>query len=526
VCDPEEYDFENLDQLPEDCCAFFVMATYGEGEPTDNAVQLMQNLEDESFEFSNDQRSLNGLKYVVFGLGNKTYEHYNLIARKLDTALTAMGGIRVGERGEGDDDKSMEEDYLEWKDSMWNAFSVAMGVEEGQGGDTPDFVVTELEAHPEEKVYLGMCNHFCECSCSCNPIGEYSARALTRTKGIHDAKNPFPAPITTAKELFALSANRNCVHIEFNTQGSGITYQHGDHVGLWPLNPDIEVERLLCALGLHDKRDAVIGIESLDPALAKVPFPVPTTYGTVLRHYIDISAVTGRQILGSLSKFAPNPTAESYLKRLNTDKEHYQQIVASGCLKLGEVLQLAAGNDIKVHPTSSNTTPWPIPFDIIVSAIPRLQPRYYSISSSPKLYPNSIHVTCVILQYENEPTDGVPHKWCYGVGSNFLLNLKHAINDVPVPLVNEDGEQRVTTPTYFIEGPRGAHKSEIGYKAPIHVRRSTFRLPTNPKSPVIMIGPGTVSRNYCPHVRSDAFIGCSSFPWICSGTCSPGSSVH
>ncbi|KAG8891159.1 NADPH-cytochrome P450 reductase, partial [Tulasnella sp. 408] len=46
VCDPEEYDFENLDELPEDCAAIFVMATYGEGEPTDNAVQLMQNLGD------------------------------------------------------------------------------------------------------------------------------------------------------------------------------------------------------------------------------------------------------------------------------------------------------------------------------------------------------------------------------------------------------------------------------------------------------------------------------------------------
>ena len=47
VCDPEEYDFENLDELPEDCVAIFVMATYGEGEPTDNAVTLCQNLSDD-----------------------------------------------------------------------------------------------------------------------------------------------------------------------------------------------------------------------------------------------------------------------------------------------------------------------------------------------------------------------------------------------------------------------------------------------------------------------------------------------
>ena len=155
VCDPEEYDFENLDQLPEDCAAFFVMATYGEGEPTDNAVQLMQNLTDDSFEFSNGEHKLQGLKYVVFGLGNKTYEHYNLIGRQVDSALEKMGAARIGTRGEGDDDKSMEEDYLEWKDGMWDAFAAAMNVEEGQGGDSADFVVSELESHAPEKVYLG-----------------------------------------------------------------------------------------------------------------------------------------------------------------------------------------------------------------------------------------------------------------------------------------------------------------------------------------------------------------------------------
>ncbi|KAF9463014.1 putative cytochrome P450 oxidoreductase [Collybia nuda] len=473
VCDPEEYDFENLDQLPEDCAAFFVMATYGEGEPTDNAVQLMQNFQDESFEFSGGERKLEGLKYVVFGLGNKTYEHYNSIGRTVDSELTKMGAIRIGERGEGDDDKSMEEDYLEWKDGMWEAFATAMGVEEGQGGDSADFAVSELESHPPEKVYLG----------------ELSARALTKTKGIHDAKNPYPAPVAATRELFQNTKDRNCVHMELNTEGSGITYQHGDHVGVWPSNPDVEVERILCALGLYHKRDNVIGIESLDPALAKVPFPVPTTYATVLRHYIDISAVAGRQMLGTLSKFAPSPEAEAFLKNLNTNKEEYHTVIADGCLKLGEVLQLAAGNDLKAQPTTENTTPWTIPFDIIVSSIPRLQPRYYSISSSPKLHANSIHVTVVVLKYQSIPSAHVNQKWVHGIASNFLLHLKYAASGETLSLINDSAS--ATMPMYQIEGPRGAYRQEDIYKSPIHVRRSTFRLPTNPKSPVIMIGPGT-----------------------------------
>jgi NADPH-ferrihemoprotein reductase len=55
----------------------------------------------------------------------------------------------------------MEEDYLEWKDGMWEAFATAMGVEEGQGGDSADFAVSELTDHAPEKVYLGQCAVVC-----------------------------------------------------------------------------------------------------------------------------------------------------------------------------------------------------------------------------------------------------------------------------------------------------------------------------------------------------------------------------
>ncbi len=275
--------------------------------------------------------------------------------------------------------------------------------------------------------------------------GELSARALNKTKGIHDAKNPFAAPIGTIKELFNLSHARNCVHVEFNIEGSGLTYQHGDHVGVWPSNPNIEVSRLLSTLGLTEKVHTSIEIESLDSTLAKVPFPVPTTYDAVLRHYIDICAVAGRQVLNALSRYAPNEEAAKEMSRLGGDKEYYGQMVARPCLKLGEVLQLVAGDDLapsssspsgdSFFKTATTTTRWTIPFDVIVSAIPRLQPRYYSISSSPKLFPGSIHVTCVVLTYESEQSSKMGKRVVYGVGSNYLLNLKKATNgEVVVPV--------------------------------------------------------------------------------------------
>lgn len=216
----------------------------------------------------------------LFAVGNSTYEHFCAIGRIIDERLEKLGAKRVGERGEGDDDKSMEEDYLAWKDGMWEDVQKTLGWEEGAGGDVADFEVTEVapDAVDDAKVFLG----------------ELSQRALTGSRGVYDAKNPYAAPLLSTRELFQ-DGDRNCVFAEFGIADSGIRYQTGDHVGVWPLNPNAEVERFLRVLGLADKRDQVIDIKSLDPALAKVPFPVPTTYDTVFRHYIDICAVASRQ---------------------------------------------------------------------------------------------------------------------------------------------------------------------------------------------------------------------------------------
>ena len=122
VADLEEFDYENLDQFPEDKVAFFVLATYGEGEPTDNAVEFYEFITSEgpAFSESSDETPLSKLQYVTFGLGNNTYEHYNAMVRRVDAALTKLGAQRIGTAGEGDDGAgTMEEDFLAWKEPMW-----------------------------------------------------------------------------------------------------------------------------------------------------------------------------------------------------------------------------------------------------------------------------------------------------------------------------------------------------------------------------------------------------------------------
>ena len=89
---------------------------------------------------------------------------------------------------------------------MWDAFAKALGVEEGQGSDTADFVISE--SHSEEKVYLGsflplFWKHLSQTLTKCPTC----AHALTQSKGIHDAKIPYPAPIAITRELFDINAD-------------------------------------------------------------------------------------------------------------------------------------------------------------------------------------------------------------------------------------------------------------------------------------------------------------------------------
>ncbi|KAI5297252.1 hypothetical protein KEM56_004955, partial [Ascosphaera pollenicola] len=279
LADLEDYDYENLDQWPEDKLAFFVMATYGEGEPTDNAVEFYTHISSEDATFASgataEDAPLSRMRYVTFGLGNNTYEHYNHMVRNTDKYLTKLGAKRIGDVGEGDDGTgTMEEDFLAWKEPMWAAVSKEFGLEEREAVYEPSFKIIEQEATADaDHVYLGELskNHLAG-----EPVGPFNAT------------NPYIAPIASSRELFS-AKGRNCVHMEIDISGSKLTYETGDHIAVWPHNAGVEVDRFLRVFGLGDgeKRTQVINIQAID-VTAKIPVPTPTTYEAVVRYYLEI----------------------------------------------------------------------------------------------------------------------------------------------------------------------------------------------------------------------------------------------
>lgn len=454
TADLADVSFENLqnirDEIPDFKLAAFFMATYGEGEPTDNAVEFFDYLDNECEE-------LPDLKYVCFGLGNSTYEFYNAIGKKTVEKLNSKGATLIGQLGLGDDGKgSMDEDYLEWKDSLFDLIKDQLHLEEQAVKYEPSIAVVENDelTTSSPSVSLGEPNsHYV------NPKTEDEVKLLET--GPFDHTHPYLAPIQNTRELFN-SETRHCIHAEFDLSNTNLKYSTGDHVAIWPSNSNEKVEKFLAILGLTGKKDKVIDLKSLDPT-THLPFPTPTTYDTVLRHYLEISGPVSRQFVKSVSQFCPDKETEEKIPALANDKEVFHKSVTEKYLNIADCLELLSSGAIW------NT----IPFSFIIESIAKLQPRYYSISSSSSMEKQTIHVTAVVEQEKPKTSD----HYVTGVATNLLLDIKKHQNKETTKLIDN----------FDLEGPRG----KFHYKLPIHIRRSTFKLPSNPATPIILVGPGT-----------------------------------
>uniref|UniRef100_A0A915NYH5 Flavodoxin-like domain-containing protein n=1 Tax=Meloidogyne floridensis TaxID=298350 RepID=A0A915NYH5_9BILA len=123
LIDPEEIEAEDLPKITEefeDPILLLFVATYGEGDPTDNAQALHEY-------FTNNEPDLAKLKYSVFGLGNKTYEHYNAVGKFFDKRLEELGAERIYELGLADDDGNLEEDFMRWREHFLSTVSSRFG---------------------------------------------------------------------------------------------------------------------------------------------------------------------------------------------------------------------------------------------------------------------------------------------------------------------------------------------------------------------------------------------------------------
>ncbi|SMN20823.1 similar to Saccharomyces cerevisiae YHR042W NCP1 NADP-cytochrome P450 reductase [Maudiozyma saulgeensis] len=449
VADLEHYDFDTLNELPDNIPVTFVISTYGEGDFPDGSVNFEQYLNEL------DAEMLDNLRFSIFGLGNTTYEFFNGAARKALDKLQNAGARLIGALGEGDDGAgTTDEDYLTWKEETIELLQTELDLSEDEDKQfESSFGYTELTTI-ENNTSLG------EPSKQYLPNATLQYNSEGEQRGPFDLAQPYIAPIIKTKELFQ-SKDRNCIHTEFDISGSEITYQTGDHLAIWPSNPDEAVSQFLRVFELNP--ETIFDLKAKDSTM-KLPFLCPTTVGAVVRHYLEITGPISRQTLGLLVSYAPE-SIKDHIITLSKDKSLFASEILASKFNLADALL-----------SLNNGQTWSgVPWLLLIEMLPKLSPRYYSISSSSLSEPNTIHATSIV---ENTPNDTTGIN-TIGVTTNLLRNIQ---------LVKTQGDLTSLPVHYDLEGPRGLFANG---QLPIHVRHSTFRLPKDNSIPVIMIGPGT-----------------------------------
>ena len=393
-------------QLAQEENILVIASTYGEGEPPDNAKALHAALTAaHGADSSSPVPSLARLRFSVCGLGDTNYVHFCQCAKDFDEHLEKRGATRLAPRA--DCDLDYEETFSAWLASALTALSGTTPIPGDAGVAAVAGVVDPGPSSYPSALFPD----------------DLDAPATTTAPPAYTKKNPFPSPVLAVRRLNAVHSAKEVNHVVFSLEGSGLVYEPGDALGVFPQNADDLVAALLAALGC-DGEEAV---------------PAPDGTTTSLRHALTAHYDLGKPSAEFIARFGP-PVLDTIPSLADVDAGAAPGPVTTTATAVHHILDL-----VLAHPETR------LPPAEFVRLLRKLQPRLYSIASSLRAHPGEVHLTVSAVRYE---AHGRPRK---GVCSTFL-----------------------------------AERCPAGSLASLYVHpNSAFRLPADPSTPIIMIGPGT-----------------------------------
>ncbi len=361
-----------------------IASTWGEGEPPQREAPFMRAL------LAEDAPRLDGLRFAVLALGDSAYSRFCEVGKVIDARLEALGGIRCIERIDCD------LDYETPAASFIARVLVALAPPVDAGS------VIHVDFHR----------------------GDGPAAAKPER---------WDAPVVVRHPLSSSRSDRETWHLELDLTGSGLRYEPGDALALWPRNDPVLAESILAATGLA-------GDDVTREALVRER-DISTLSATLIADY---AALTGDGRLQSLA-------ADEAARRDFLAGRHAIDLFEAFAHRL-EASQL-------------------------LRLLRKLPVRHYSIASSQSLVGEAAHLAIAKLAYRSAGRART------GVASGLV-----------------------------------AERLAVGDTLPIQVRPNPrFRLPADPRAPIVMIGAGTGIAPYRAFLQEREATGATGKSWLIFG---------
>jgi sulfite reductase (NADPH) flavoprotein alpha-component len=217
----------------------------------------------------------------------------------------------------------------------------------------------------------------------------------------HAKDNPFHALIAENRLLTGPGSAKETRHLVVDISASGLAYQAGDSLGIYPSNPPADIEEILGLLGASGDEPV-----SIPRAPASLPLRA------ALADKLSISGPT-RRIVETLAGRASAPGEKARLAEL---------LAPDAKEALQAFLHEREFADLLAEFPSARLEP-----QELVDHMRRLMPRLYSIASSPRVSPEQVHLTVAVVRYRTNNRDRG------GVCTTFLADrVRTGVDRVPV----------------------------------------------------------------------------------------------